>query len=104
MRISDWSSDVCSSDLLHHADLAQAEALLRAFLRAARESGAGCVRIIHGKGLHSDSRIPPLKNLVDRMLRQRADVRSEERRVGTACVDTCRSWWSPYHLKNTYNN
>src|SRR3546814_13709552 len=74
MRISDWSSDVCSSDLLHHADLAQAEALLRAFLRAARESGAGCVRIIHGKGLHSDSRIPPLKNLVDRMLRQRADV------------------------------
>src|SRR3546814_1601865 len=44
---------------LRHADLAQAEALLRAFLRAARESGAGCVRIIHGKGLHSDSRIPP---------------------------------------------
>jgi len=59
---------------LHHADLAQAEALLRGFLKAARESGAGCVRIIHGKGLHSDSRIPPLKNLVDRMLRQRAEV------------------------------
>lgn len=59
---------------LHHAGLAQAEALLRGFLKAARESGIGCVRIIHGKGLHSDSRIPPLKNLVDRMLRQRADV------------------------------
>src|SRR3546814_3910918 len=23
--------------------------------------------------------------------------RSEERRVGKACVSTCRSWWSPYH-------
>ena len=59
---------------LHHADLAQAEALLRGFLKAARESGIGCVRIIHGKGFHSDSRIPPLKNQVDRMLRQRVDV------------------------------
>src|SRR3546814_9514853 len=26
-------------------------------------------------------------------------VRSEERRVGKECVSTCRSWWSPYHLK-----
>lgn len=59
---------------LHHADRAQAEALLRGFLKGAREAGVACVRIIHGKGLHSDSRIPPLKNLVDRILRQRADV------------------------------
>lgn len=59
---------------LHHAGIAQAEALLRGFLRQARESGVACVRIIHGKGLHSDSRMPPLKNLVDRLLRQRADV------------------------------
>jgi DNA-nicking Smr family endonuclease len=29
---------------------------------------------VHGKGLHSDSGVPVLKNLVDRMLRQRADV------------------------------
>ena len=41
---------------------------------AARDAGHGCVRIVHGKGLHSDSGIPVLKNLVDRMLRQRADV------------------------------
>ena len=59
---------------LHHADRAQAEALLRGFLKGAREAGLACVRIIHGKGLHSDSRVPPLKNLVDRLLRQRADV------------------------------
>src|SRR5690606_9627750 len=59
---------------LHHADSAQAEALLRGFLKEARDAGLACVRVIHGKGLHSDSRIPPLKNLVDRRLRQRADV------------------------------
>jgi len=59
---------------LHHADSLQAEALLRGFLREAREAGLACVRVIHGKGLHSDSRVPPLKNLVDRRLRQRADV------------------------------
>src|SRR3546814_17642694 len=29
--------------------------------------------------------------------------RSEERRVGTECVSTCRSRWSPYHLKQNEN-
>src|SRR3546814_18631634 len=28
-------------------------------------------------------------------------IRPEERRVGKACVSTCRSRWSPYHYKNT---
>jgi DNA-nicking Smr family endonuclease len=59
---------------LHAADAARAEALLRAFLADARREGLGCVRIVHGKGLHSESGVPVLKNLVDRMLRQRADV------------------------------
>lgn len=59
---------------LHHADAAQAELLLREFIRASLQSGFGCIRIVHGKGLHSDSRVPVLKNLVDRLLRQRADV------------------------------
>lgn len=59
---------------LHHADAARAEALLRRFLRESGQAGLGCVRIVHGKGLHSDSGVPVLKNLVDRILRQRADV------------------------------
>lgn len=59
---------------LHAADAARAEVLLRSFLAEARHAEHGCVRIIHGKGLHSDSGVPILKNLVDRMLRQRADV------------------------------
>ena len=59
---------------LHHADAAQAEAMLRRFLKESVQAGLGCVRIVHGKGLHSDSGVPVLKNLVDRVLRQRADV------------------------------
>ncbi|QNP40046.1 Smr/MutS family protein [Lysobacter terrestris] len=65
---------------LHGADVRAAEALVRAFLAHAREHDAGCVRIIHGKGLHGGSApftgrdMPILKNLVDRLLRQRADV------------------------------
>ena len=59
---------------LHHVDAASAEAMLRAFLVDARHAGLGCVRIIHGKGLHGDSATPVLKNLVDRLLRHRADV------------------------------
>ena len=58
---------------LHHATAAGAEALLRRFLPEARAAGARCVRVIHGKGLNS-SGVPVLKNLVDRLLRQRADV------------------------------
>lgn len=59
---------------LHLADAATAEVLLRRFLAQARAAGLGCVSIVHGKGLHADSRMPVLKNLVDRALRQRADV------------------------------
>ena len=59
---------------LHWADARQAEAMLREFLNHARHSGLGCVRIIHGKGLHGGSHAPVLKNLVDRQLRHRADV------------------------------
>jgi len=59
---------------LHHSNAASAESLLRAFLADARHSGHGCVRIVHGKGLHGDSNAPVLKNLVDRLLRHRADV------------------------------
>ncbi|MEG3792586.1 Smr/MutS family protein [Lysobacter sp. CCNWLW3] len=64
---------------LHGSDVRQAEALLRAFLHDAREHGLGCVRVIHGKGRRGtdyvDSRgLPVLKNLVDRLLRQRGDI------------------------------
>ncbi len=59
---------------LHGANAAQAEHLLRKFLLEAHAHDHGCVRIIHGKGLQSDGGAPVLKNLVDRLLRQRNDV------------------------------
>lgn len=59
---------------LHGLPARAAEALLREFLRDCRRHGVGCVRIVHGKGRHSEERLPVLKNLVDRVLRQRADV------------------------------
>ncbi|KQQ71576.1 SMR domain protein [Xanthomonas sp. Leaf131] len=59
---------------LHGATAAQAESLLRQFLLEAHAHEYGCVRIIHGKGLQSDNGAPVLKNLMDRLLRQRNDV------------------------------
>ena len=59
---------------LHGLPARAAEALLREFLRDCRAHGVGCVRIVHGKGRNSEERLPVLKNLVDRVLRHRADV------------------------------
>lgn len=59
---------------LHGATMAQAESLLRQFLADAHAARVGCVRIIHGKGQRDGGELPILKNLVDRMLRQRADI------------------------------
>lgn len=58
---------------LHAATAAGAEVLLRRFLQDARDHGAHCVRVIHGKGMGSGG-FPVLKNLVDRLLRHRSDV------------------------------
>ncbi len=59
---------------LHGATAQQAESMLRQFLLEAHAHEYGCVRVIHGKGRQSDSGAPILKNLVDRLLRQRNDV------------------------------
>jgi len=59
---------------LHGLPAHAAESLLREFLRDCRAHGIGCVRIVHGKGRNSEERLPVLKNLVDRVLRHRADV------------------------------
>ena len=59
---------------LHGLPARAAESRLREFLRDCRAHGVACVRIVHGKGRNSEERLPVLKNLVDRVLRQRADV------------------------------
>ncbi|WP_374013275.1 Smr/MutS family protein [Pseudoxanthomonas koreensis] len=57
---------------LHGASALQAETLLSRFLADSADAGYGCVRVIHGKG--GGDGVPVLKNLVDRLLRQRGDV------------------------------
>src|SRR3546814_18820468 len=80
MRISDWSSDVCSSDLL-----------------VARLDPRDQIDRPVDRGDHACHRC--LQSV--RVEQQR----SEERRVGKECVSTCRSRWSPYHYKkNTISN
>jgi DNA-nicking Smr family endonuclease len=58
---------------LHHLRATDAETVLKRFLDQARAEDQFCVRVIHGKGLRSES-TPVLKSLVDRLLRQRGDV------------------------------
>src|SRR3546814_14972751 len=85
MRISDWSSDVCSSDL--GSDAAPARG-------PARGAPRGKPRVLRVLGLLA----APERELRLRRLALRRP-RSEERRVGKECVSTCRSRWSPYHYK-----
>src|SRR3546814_3911344 len=96
MRISDWSSDVCSSDLSHrqpHAAIHQHRAR-GAAVRTLRQMAWRSRRTAHAAALCE----PDLHELV-RSSRRAASTfeRSEERRVGKECVSTCRSRWSPFH-------
>src|SRR3546814_5155424 len=91
MRISDWSSDVCSSDLqqFHAAGLRRRDGL-----RDGVGNGVG-----GGGGVGTARRNPPpgARDVAWFHGRRRCEARSEERRVGKECVSTCRSRWSPYH-------
>src|SRR3546814_18387835 len=72
MRISDWSSDVCSSDLAG--------------------SGSQTTRNLYlNPAARSEAVAAPECPFVER---------SDERRVGKECASTCRSRWWPYHSKN----
>src|SRR3546814_11131998 len=93
MRISDWSSDVCSSDLPGGAvrpAMKPTIGFLRPFLASSFRNCAA-----------SSSAEPPISPImmID-CVSSSARNRSEERRVGKECVSTCRSRWSPYHYTN----
>ncbi len=59
---------------LHGRVVEEARELVAGFLREARASGKRCVRIIHGKGLSSEGKLPVLKGKVNSWLRQKDDV------------------------------
>src|SRR3546814_20209309 len=102
MRISDWSSDVCSSDLVVDAVGDGSDALAR--LSEARANGARydllltdiLMPVMDGISLAlSASRDAPGLLIVLMTGYSDQRERSEERRVGKECVSTCRSRWSP---------
>src|SRR3546814_3933393 len=83
MRISDWSSDVCSSDLQGQSGHTAME---------------GKANPVSDSALLACSSINQSTNcLINTPRRLRWGKRSEERRVGKECVSTCRSRWSPDH-------
>src|SRR3546814_15781728 len=107
MRISDWSSDVCSSDLdgaFGEAGFAIGEIVdplaLEFFVVAERgDHGPALEEALapefEGAGIGEAEGFDVFEHeivLVDKVLH-----RSEERRVGKECVSTCRFRWSLYH-------
>src|SRR3546814_3723562 len=81
MRISDWSSDVCSSDLEPDVEHRPEDREDECHLQDRRQD------VEQGE---AQQRLDGVVAALDR-------ARSEERRVGKECVSTCRSRWSPYH-------
>src|SRR3546814_9858381 len=124
MRISDWSSDVCSSDLPTRQNIYESTAIdiISAFdsqlvSRFEKLPGGGSNAIyIQGRALRTGAQLieassKETKSIDFRWWIPRSDgeievyashkytqePKSEERRVGKACVSMCRSRWSQYH-------
>src|SRR3546814_20596006 len=108
MRIRYWSSDVCSSDLLHGveplAGLVRRRPVRKVPARRERHAhdriaGLEQCHIDGGIRLRAGMRLHVGVAAAEQRLRPVDGERSEERRVGKECVSTCRSWWSPVHSK-----
>src|SRR3546814_20121528 len=97
MRISDWSSDVCSSDLTATDELFFLPGVDRSRVSSIFTPDVRYIEVVEG-GFAGGNVIPadyqPTQKYFDVV---RANVgRLEERRVGKECVSTCRSRWSQY--------
>src|SRR3546814_1358072 len=87
MRISDWSSDVCSSDLPN------------LLVNGAGAAMGGLKPII--EFMTFNFAMQAIDHIINSAAKTNymsgGQMRSEERRVGKECGSTCRSRWSPYH-------
>src|SRR3546814_7908760 len=104
MRISDWSSDVCSSDLTG----ASMHYIILIFAAMLMGTAIGALLVPRNKSLFIGSLAAIALGIVTMATGSWIflAIRSEERRVGKECVRTCRSRWSLYHSKKniTYIN
>src|SRR3546814_8686181 len=91
MRISDWSSDVCSSDLSPSETRSISPPILPSLKLRAIHGSKRVMTLGFTWGWVWRKKFRPSAQAVISVFR------SEERRVGTECVSTCRSRWSPYH-------
>src|SRR3546814_12047629 len=102
MRISDWSSDVCSSDLFRTPTLNNdQDAPVMMLQQQAEEIGRAMKLAPDSVGISSQLPAPIALQLLGWNAAGNgvANFRSDERRVGKECVSQCRSRWSPYHYK-----
>src|SRR3546814_19717250 len=105
MRISDWSSDVCSSDLFDERARGKSTSTLTGWVQDLADALTQRRQyLLLEPGMFLEPAIIERTRMRQRhdrrMFAPRAHQlgqRSEERRVGKECVSTCRSRWSPYH-------
>src|SRR3546814_19360548 len=103
MRISDWSSDVCSSDLDAHEllDYAPEMAWLkprvsgRSPWTVALSIATTGPRAANAGAAGTDVQPPTRLRLQSNLVGTRLTLRSAERRVGKECVSHCRTRWAP---------
>src|SRR3546814_12682176 len=101
MRISDWSSDVCSSDLYTRNTVSGASTAQLVILLVDARKGVIAQTRRHAAvlALLGVSKLVLAVNKIDLVENPES---SEERRVGKVCVSTCRSRWAPsYKKQNT---
>src|SRR3546814_20738399 len=100
MRISDWSSDVCSSDLdEQHADAGLAQRpgpVVVALAEGGGATGGRDEHVVPAEQLGQGAGVVEAVGVVDEHDDRGGADRSEERRVGQESVSTCRYRWSPY--------
>src|SRR3546814_18141604 len=106
MRISDWSSDVCSSDLYVRRRF---NLPYWSLSKHAKHKVKNAVEFIshYEEAVASAAHLKGMDGVVCGHIhtaetRQFGD-RPEERRVRKECVSTCRSRWAPYHTKKKTN-
>src|SRR3546814_18007208 len=100
MRISDWSSDVCSSDLFwSYQSVADEKNWFRCDSTVVYSPRENRFTFLRGDKTNN---FFPTERVIDANdvfplndLKVGGYLRSEERRVGKECVSTCRSRWSP---------